>query len=143
MNEKRIYLMTRLAIFEESHKEQLQGVRTFFRSDYIGRHMIKNGLRVTAAFLCILAGWGMYHAETLMLDITKIDVWGFGKHILFLYAVWLSFFLVMTYSIQSVRYARARKDLEKYREMLTRLEQEYDREEKRQMMRPVRREEKA
>ena len=28
MNEKRIYLMTRLAIFEEHHKEQLTGVRT-------------------------------------------------------------------------------------------------------------------
>ena len=27
MNEKRIYLMTRLAIFEEHHKEQLNGVR--------------------------------------------------------------------------------------------------------------------
>lgn len=135
MNEKRIYLMTRLAIFEESHKEQLQSVRTFFRSDYIGRHMIKNGLRVTAAFLCILAGWGMYHAETIMLDITKMDIWSIGKHLLFLYAVWLMFFLVLTYSIQSIRYVRALKDLEEYRDMLTKLEQEYDREEKRQMMR--------
>ena len=143
MNERRIYLMTRLAIFEESHKEQLQGVRSFFRSDYIGRQMIKNGLRVSAAFLCILAGWGMYHAETLMIDITRIDVWGLGKHILFLYAVWLSFFLVLTYSIQSIRYVRALKDLEEYREMLTQLEQEYDREDQRQMMKRGRKEEKA
>ena len=135
MNEKRIYLMTRLAIFEEHHREQLYSVQTCFRSDYIGRYMIKNGLRVTAAFLCILAGWGMYHAETLMLDITKIDVWGFGKQILFLYAVWLSFFLVMTYSIQSIRYARALKDLEEYRGMLDKLEQEYDREDARNRMR--------
>ena len=143
MNERRIYLMTRLAIFEESHKEQLQGVRSFFRSDYIGRQMIKNGLRVSAAFLCILAGWGMYHAETLMIDITRIDVWGMWKRILFLYAVWLSFFLVLTYSIQSIRYVRALKDLEEYREMLTQLEQEYDREDQRQMMKRGRKEEKA
>ena len=38
MNEKRIYQMIRLAIFEEHHMEQLEGVRTCFRSDYIGRH---------------------------------------------------------------------------------------------------------
>ena len=94
--------------------------------------MIKNGLRVTAAFLCILAGWGMYHAETLMLDITRIDVWKLGKQILFLYAVWMSFFMVLTYSIQSVRYMRARKDLEQYKELLPQLEHEYDREEGRQ-----------
>ena len=120
MNEKRIYLMIRLAIFEEHHREQLQGVRTCFRSDYIGRHMIKNGLRVTAAFVCILAGWGMYHAETLMLE----------KQILFLYAAWLIFFLVMTYCIHSIRYMRARKDLEQYQSMLTMLEREYNREDK-------------
>lgn len=131
MNEKRIYLMTKLAIFEEHHKEQLNGVRTFFRSDYIGRHMIRNGLRVTAAFLCILAGWGMYHAETLLLDISKIDIWAFGKQILFLYAVWLCAFLVLTYSIQSVRYVRALKDLDEYREMLTKLENEYAKEDRR------------
>ena len=93
--------------------------------------MIRNGLRVTAAFLCILAGWGMYHAETLLLDITKIDIWAFGKQILFLYAVWLCAFLVLTYSIQSIRYVRALKDLEEYREMLTKLENEYAKEDRR------------
>lgn len=130
MNEKRIYLMTRLAIFEEHHKEQLSGVRTYFRSDYIGRHMIRNGLRVTVAFFCILAGWGMYHAETLLLDITQIDIWASGKQILFLYAVWLSAFLVLTYSIQSIRYIRALKDLEEYKEMLNQLESEYTKEDR-------------
>ena len=101
MNEKRIYQMIRLAIFEEHHMEQLEGVRTCFRSDYIGRHMIKNGLRVTAAFLCILAGWGMYHAETLMLDITRIDVWLLGKQILFCmqYGFVFSWYLLIVYIV--------------------------------------------
>ena len=72
----------------------------------------------------------MYHAETLMLDITRIDVWMLGKQILFLYAAWLIFFLVMTYCIHSIRYMRARKDLEQYQSMLTMLEREYNREDK-------------
>lgn len=125
MNEKRIYVMTQLAMFEESHHQQLTDVRTHFRSDYIGRHMIKNGLRITVAYLLILLGWGMYHAETLVVDITQIDVLALGSRILFLYAVFLSFFLVLTYSIQSVRYLRAGNDLEHYRELLEQLEALY------------------
>ena len=55
MNEKRIYLMIRLAIFEEHHREQLQGVRTCFRSDYIGRHMKKRIKSYSCIFM--YSGW--------------------------------------------------------------------------------------
>lgn len=125
INEKRIYLMTKLAIFEESHKEQLEDVRTCFRSDYIGRHMIKNGFRITIAFILVLLGWGLYHAETLIVDITKIDVMALCARILFYYAVALSVFLVITYAIWRVRYERAKQDLQQYREMLHELERMY------------------
>ena len=129
LDEKRIYLMTQLALFEEHHKEQLDGVNAYFRGDYIGRHMIKNGLRVTLVFLLILAGWGLYHAETLIVDITQIDVTALGVRILFAYAVTMCAFLVLTYGIQAIRYARARKDLYQYRELLRQLEKVYQQEE--------------
>ena len=124
-DEKRIYLMTKLALFEEQHKEQLEGVQGYFRGDYIGRLMIKNGLRITLAFLLGLAGWGLYNAETLIVDITQIDVKALGARILFLYAVVLSVFLVLTYAIQTLRYARAKQDLYQYRELLKQLEKAY------------------
>ncbi|MDO4344860.1 MAG: hypothetical protein Q4C50_08675 [Eubacteriales bacterium] len=124
-NEKRIYLMTQLAVFEEHHKDQLSGARTFFRSDYIGGAMIKNGIRITLAFLLALAGWGVYNAETLIVDITKIDVMALGSRILFLYAAIMCIFLVFTYAIQAVRYSRAMEDLYQYRELLKELELSY------------------
>ena len=127
-DEKRIYLMTKLALFEKSHKEQLKGVNTYFRSDYIGRHLIKNGLRVTLAFLLLLTGWGLYNAETLIVDLTKIDVAALGARILFSYAAMMSFFLVLTYAIYAVRYSRARQDLYQYRELLKKLEKAYQEE---------------
>lgn len=125
INEQRIYQMTKLAIFEESHKEQLDGVRTCFRSDYIGRHMIKNGLRITVAFILGLFGWGLYNSETLIVDITKIDVMALMSRILFCYAVVLAVFLVITYVIWRVRYERARQDQQQYQEMLRDLEKYY------------------
>lgn len=138
VNEKRTYLMTRLAFFEKHHEKQLEGVQKFFRSDYIGRIMIKNGLRITVAYLLGLAGWGLYHAETLIADITEIDVKALGTRILFLYAVVLCLFLLFTYIVQTVRYARAKQNLYQYREMLGKLEKNYRMEDEGQRM-PVRR----
>ena len=129
IHEQRIYQMTRLAIFEKNHKDQLDGARMYFRSDYIGRHMIKNGFRITVAFILVLIGWGLYNSETLIVDITKIDVQALVSRIIFAYAVALSVFLVITYAIYRVRYERARQDLYQYREMLKELEHIYDREE--------------
>lgn len=132
IHEQRVYEMSRLAIFEKNHKDQLDGIRMYFRSDYIGRHLIKNGFRITLAFLLVLAGWGLYHAETLIVDITKIDVQSMVSHILFAYAVVLSVFLVLTYAIYSVRYERARQDLHQYQEMLKKVSFLYEQEDKRE-----------
>lgn len=132
-DEKRIYLMTQLALFEKHHGGQLQGVSTYFRGDFIGRQMIKNGLRTTLAFLLALAGWGLYHAETLMVDITRIDVAALGAKILFAYAVSMSVCLVLTYAVQAVRYSRAERDLYEYRELLEQLEEAYRQEDIRKM----------
>ncbi len=124
-DEKRIYLMTQIALFEKQHKDQLEGINTYFRGDYIGRHMIKNGIRTTLAFLLVLAGWGLYHAEMLIVDITRIDVAALGARILFFYAAALCVSLVLTYAMQAIRYSRAERDLYHYREMLALLENEY------------------
>lgn len=129
IHEQRIYEMTRLAIFEKNHRDQLDGVRMYFRSDYIGRHMIKNGFRITIAFLLVLVGWGLYNSETLIVDITKIDVQALVASILFAYAVALSVFLVITYAVYRVRYERARQDLCEYQERLKKVEFLYKKEE--------------
>lgn len=128
LDERRIYLMTQLALFEEHHREQLEGVSTFFRSDYIGRQMIKTGLRVTLAFLLVLAGWGMYNAQVLIVDITKIDVMALGARILFFYAAAMCIFLLLTYIMQAIRYSRAKQDMYRYRQLLQQLELIYQQE---------------
>lgn len=125
MDEKRIYLMTQLALFEKNHKDQLDGAQRYFRGDYIERNLLKNAVRITLAFLLVLLGWTLYHAETLLVDITQIDVLAVGARILFLYVAVMCVFLVLTYAIWAIRYARAASDLYRYREMLGELSKLY------------------
>ena len=42
MKEKRVILMTKLADFEQKNQEFLLNAGTYYRSDYIGVHLLKN-----------------------------------------------------------------------------------------------------
>lgn len=129
MWKERVYVMTKLALFEREHKSQLDGVRRRFRSDYIGRQLIKNSLRVTEGYLLIIVGWCLYHVETLLIDITSIDIIQVAKNFLIGYGIVMAVFLFLSYVIWSVRYSRAMQDREIYSEMLDELERLYELEE--------------
>lgn len=128
MNEKRVYQMCRLAIFEEEHKDQLDGARGHFRSDYIGKHMIRSALRTTAAYLLILAGWGLFHFDQLTLKISEVDLKLLGTGILSGYIGLMGTMLFLTYVIWSRRYADAEKHLIYYQKSLKKLNTLYEEE---------------
>lgn len=128
MNVQRVYQMSRLAMFEKEHREELDGARGYFRSDYIGRQMIGTWLRTTAAYLLILAGWGLYHFELLTLRIMEVDIRLLLAGIAAGYAALLFVMLLLTYLIWSYRYAVAEDDLEFYHDCLKELEKQYEKE---------------
>ena len=67
--------------------------------------------------------------DFLMKKLNTMDIRGIGMRILMSYGVILALFLLLTYVICTVRFYRAEKKLQTYRNMLERLIVEYDREE--------------
>lgn len=130
VNEKRVKLMTEIAIFEQKNKTELYKVQSYFRSDYIGAHLIKNGIRITVAFIIGLLAWVCLNMDTLVKDITNMDIGAFVFRILFAYLIVLCIFLVITYAIFAVRYSASRAELEKYQYLLRKLEKEYENEDR-------------
>lgn len=128
INEKRIKLMTRMAIFESRNEEELYKVKNYFRSDYIGVHMIKNAIRITLVFLLGLLAWGCYNMDKLVKEITSMDIGALVVRIVVVYVVVLVIFSIITYIIYSFQYIRAKEDLEYYQILLEKLEKEYERE---------------
>ena len=126
LSEERIKLMTKMAAYEENEGRQYMSIGSYFRSDYMGKQIIRSIISATIAFLLVLGLYLFYHMESLMQDIYKIDLLALGKTILYRYAIFVAGYSVLTYIIYSFRYSRARKSLRKYYDNLKQLLAIYD-----------------
>ena len=110
--ENRIRIMTAIAVYEKRHREELSDTDQWFRGDYIGVRMLKNGCRLTLAFLIGFAFYVVLHFDEM------------------LYGISLGSYLLLTYVIFSIRYYQAEKRRRAYDRLVDRLEAEYQKEEK-------------
>lgn len=115
-----------MAAYEENEGRQYMSIGSYFRSDYMGKQIIRSIISATIAFLLVLGLYLFYHMESLMQDIYKIDLLALGKTILYRYAIFVAAYSVLTYIIYSFRYSRARKSLRKYYDNLKQLLAIYD-----------------
>ena len=57
LNEERIILMTKMASYEANEGRRNVAIGRYFRSDYIGWHVLKSIISATIAFVVV---FGMY-----------------------------------------------------------------------------------
>lgn len=129
MNEKRIRMMTKLADFEQKNGRWMRNAEGYYRSDYIGIHLLKNLIRITLAYLAGAGLWACAHMESLMKKLNTMDIRETGIKLLVSYIIIAVLFLALTYVIYTIRFYQSEKKLQTYRNMLERLILEYDREE--------------
>ena len=137
LNEEKIKVMNKLAMYEKGEGRKYLPVSKYYRSDYIGLAMIKNFFLVTIGYGLALAGVGAYFGNYLMENIHKMDLVTLGIDILIGYLAVLVIFSVLTYIQYSIKYRRAKKSVKLYYEELTKLNRIYSREEKKSMSRGV------
>lgn len=128
MNEKRIRMMTKLAHFEQKNRNFLRDAENYYRSDYIGIHLLKNLIRITLAYFIGAGLWACYHMDSLLKKLNTMDIRETGMRLVISYGIIAVIFLMLTYVIYAVRFYRMEKKLLSYRNMLERLIMEYDRE---------------
>ena len=114
LNEERIILMTKMASYEANEGRRNVAIGRYFRSDYIGWHVLKSIISATIAFVVVFGMYIYYDFEVFMLDIYKMDVLAFVKRILSMYPV-------IAFVVYAVRYSRAMRSLKLYHMNLRRL----------------------
>ncbi len=115
-----------MAAYEENEGRQYMNIGSYFRSDYMGKQIIRSVISATIAYLCVLGLYLFYHMESLMQDIYKLDLLQIGRMVLYRYVIFVACYSVLTYIIYSFRYSRARKSLRKYYDNLKQLLAIYD-----------------
>ena len=125
LNEERIILMTRMESYAENDGKKNMQIGNYFRSDYISIQVIKSVVSVTIAYGIGFILYVLYHLETFLQDIYKIDLLAFAKNVLIYYGVTVVTYGVISYLVYSYRYSKARKNLKDYYDHLKKLNSLY------------------
>lgn len=123
LNEEKVRLMTRLAIYENRDGKKMYRIAKYFRGDYVSWNVIKAGFAVTIAYIILLALSLVYKSEEMLEFINTIDIMSLGKKILLDYLVMIVVFVIISYIVYTLRYEKARKNLKRFHRSLRRLEQ--------------------
>lgn len=133
LNNHKIRLMTKLAIYEkEDGKEDIR-LGKYYRVDYVRYQLLKTIVAVTCGYLILVLLTILYNMEYLIAEAVKLDYAAIGRTMLGIYLVLLLAFSGIAVLGYTIKYNRSRKKLAKYYRMLKRLRTIY-REEKEPLM---------
>ena len=82
VNEEKVKIMNRLAMYEHGEGRKYLPVSRYYRSDYIGLALIRNFFLVTIGYVLGLAGVAAYFSEYLMDNVNKINLVEVGIYII-------------------------------------------------------------
>ena len=118
LNNRKVRLMTKLAIYEkEDGKEDIR-LGKYYRVDYVRYQMLKTLVAVTFGYLILVLLTIIYNAEYLIAEAVKLDYAAIGRTMLGIYLVLVLVFVGIAGIGYTVKYNRSRKKLGKYYQML-------------------------
>lgn len=104
VNKRKVRLMARTAMYEKHEgKRELKNVM-YYRSDYIGMHMLFAGIGITGGYLLTLMLICAYRFEYIVNNLTKMDYRRLGSTLIVIYVLLLIAFQVVSYFVFSLRY---------------------------------------
>lgn len=126
LNEERIVLMTKMAVYEEREGRKNVAIGSYFRGDYISLQVLKAVISATIVFGILFVMSIFYDFESFMLDIYKMDLLAYGRRILVIYGIFVIIYGIISYIVYSYRYNKAKRSLKQYYINLKRLSEFYD-----------------
>lgn len=121
LNEDKVKLMTRVAMYEKRAGKKNMKMTKYFRGDYVSWNMIKTAFAVTVAYMLIAGCWVLYHLEFLMENFYSMDLVELVRKILVYYVAALVGYMILSYIIYTVKYSMAMKSLKRFRSNLKKI----------------------
>jgi hypothetical protein len=121
LNEEKIALMTKMAIYEKGEGRKSFSMSKYYRSDYMSLRIINSLIVTTLAYVIVVASIIFVNVEKLLDQLVEMDFLQIGKELLMAYGITLAVNLVMTYVIYRVRFQKYRKGLNEYNGNLKKL----------------------
>ena len=121
LNNRKIRLMTKLAIYEKREGKEDLKLSKYYKTDYVRYHILKTIVAVTVGYLLILAMIVLYQSEYLIREAVNLNYYEIAKFVIGVYILILTVYIAASLLGYSLYYTVSRKRLAKYFRMLRRL----------------------
>ncbi len=128
VDERKVRLMTQLALYEETQGKEDFKISSYYRKDYSGLHMICSILWVTAGYVCFGILFVLGIMDTLLANLTIRTLIVFGILAVLGYILVLIVYAIIANTIFNRKHKDARQRVKRYNHNLTRLLKMYKRE---------------
>ena len=121
LNNRKVRLMTRLAMYEQKEGKEDIRISKYFRSDFVRLNVLKSVVAITFGYLLILVLLIVYHSEYLIREAVTLDYKGGLLRYAGIYVAILAIYVAFGMIGYMIKYRASRKKLAKYFRMLRRL----------------------
>ena len=128
LNNKKIRIMTKLALYEQKEGKEDIRLGKYYKTDYVRLQVLKTVVCVTVGYLLILLMIGMYKAEYIISKLVTFNFVRIGQYILGFYIMVMAVFITGSIIGYSLKYDNSRKNLSKYYKSLKKLSSFYQEE---------------
>jgi hypothetical protein len=131
LNIEKVKSMTKAAAYESGPEKKNIEISDYFRTDYLGLHMVKSGIAYALSFVIIAGIWFMGKTEDIMLMLTKTDyLESLIKMLAVLFVAGLVAYEILVYCYYSYKYRNAKKSVRGYHSHLKQIHKIYMEQEK-------------
>lgn len=128
LNEKKVQLMTRMAMYESNRGEEDLKISSYYKKDYVSLQRLLTIIWITIGYLIVVGMGALIFVEEIfkMMNISFIIV--VGAALVTGYIVLLIIYGIASSRFYRIKHEEARKRVKKFNHDLTRLNKLYERE---------------
>lgn len=130
VNEDRVKQLYKLAIYEQNEEKEHRQVGQYYRSDYIGKEVVKSFFTGSFAYAIMAVLWMMSNWSLILYQINTLEIIDTIVVIFIIYLLFLAVYLFATALVYYYRYKYSKVKLEGYVENLKKAQSMFEREEK-------------
>lgn len=129
VNNRKVRLMTKLAVYETREGKEDLKLSRYFRRDYLRDRMLRSFVAVTVGFVFLVGLGALYQMEYIVSNAVNLDYMTILRSLIAIYLVILIIFVMASLVFGMLHYNRSRNKLARYFRMLRRMRSFYNEEE--------------
>ena len=130
VNEERVKQLYKIAIYEQNEEKEHRQTGQFYRSDYIGKEVVKSFFSGSIAYVLMVMLWAIANWTMVMHQINTLEIIDTFITAVVIYIIFIMAYIFITALVYYYRYKHSKQRLDSYIKDLKAAHVMFEREEK-------------